>query len=117
VIARLAGVALDARVAARTNDPRERAIAAQWIAANALGVARVRTVAHGPAPDTARVVSVHAESLPEILAALAAAPVLVHPGTLPITWRAALHALGVPVLDRPIETALAQGASVALLAA
>jgi hypothetical protein len=32
-------------------------------------------------------------------------------------WRAALRTLGVPVLDQPIEDALAQGASVALLAA
>lgn len=117
MIARLAGVALDARFAARTRNLRERALAAQWIAANVLGVSRVRATLDGEAPDRACVVSVHATSLRAILATIASVPVLVHPGTLPMRWRAALHAFGVPVLDEPIEEALAQGASVALLAA
>jgi hypothetical protein len=117
VIARLAGVALDARVAARTRDLRERALAAQWIAANVLGVSRVKARLHGDAPEKACVVSVHATSLRAILAAIASVPVLVHPGTMPMRWRAAFKAFGVPVLDQPIEDALAQGASVALLSA
>jgi len=117
VIARLAGVALDARVATRTRDLRKRALAAQWIAANVLGVSRVQAKLSGDAPERACVVSVHATSLRAILATLASMPVLVHPATLPMRWRAALRTLGVPVLDQPIEDALAQGASVALLAA
>jgi hypothetical protein len=117
MIARLAGVALDARFAARTRDPRERALAAQWIAANVLGVSRVRAQANGTPPSGACVVSLHATSLKAILVAIATVPVLVHPATLPMRWRAVLRALGVPVLDEPIEDALARGASVALLAA
>jgi hypothetical protein len=117
VIARLAGVALDARVATRTRDLRERALAAQWIAANLLGVSRVRARLERDAPSRACVVSVHATSLRAILATIASVPVLVHPGTLPMRWRAVLRTFGVPVLDQPIEEALAQGASVALLAA
>lgn len=117
MIARLAGVALDARLAIKTRDPRERALAAQWIAANVLGVSRVRAVCDGDPPDHACVLSMHASSLREMLAALASMPVLVHPATLPMRWRAALAAFGVPVLDEPIEDALAHGASVALLAA
>ena len=117
MIARLAGVALDARVAARTRDLRKRALAAQWIAANVLGVSRVRASLDGGVPQGACVVSLHATSLRAILTAIAATPVLVHPGTLPMRWRAAFRAFGVPVLDEPIEEALAQGASVALLSA
>ena len=116
LIARLVGVALDARVATRTRDPRQRALAAQWIAANVLGVAHSRAILDGAAPSRACVVSLHATSLRAILALIAAVPVLIHPGTLPIRWRAALRAVGVPVLDQPIEEALARGASVALLA-
>lgn len=117
VIARLAGVALDARVAARTRDLHQRALAAQWIAANVLGVSRIRATTHGTASTGACLVSLHATSLRAILVAIASVPVLVHPATLPMRWRAALRAFGVPVLDQPIEDALAQGASVALLAA
>ncbi|HEY5950142.1 MAG TPA: hypothetical protein VIV40_31820 [Kofleriaceae bacterium] len=117
MIARLAGVALDARVATRTRDLRQRALAAQWIAANVLGVSHVRAQLDGAAPPSACVVSLHATSLRAILAAIASVPVLVHPATLPMRWRAVLAAFGVPVLDQPIEDALAQGASVALLAA
>lgn len=117
MIARLAGVALDARVAARARAPRERALAAQWIAANVLGASGVRADRYGDAPDHACVVSVQASSLRDVLVAIAAMPVLVDPRTLPMRWRAAFRAFGVPVLDRPIEQALARGASVALLAA
>ena len=115
MIARLAGVALDARVASRTRDLRQRALAAQWIAANVLGVTRVRALLSGDAPPRACVVSVHATSLRAILATIASTPMLVHPATLPMHWRAVLRAFGVPVLDQPIEEALAQGASVAIV--
>ena len=117
MIARLAGVALDARVANRTRDLKQRALAAQWIAANVLGVSHVRARLDGTAPAQACVVSVHATTLRAILATIASVPVLVHPATLPLHWRAVLRAFGVPVLEQPIEEALAQGASVALLAA
>ncbi|HEY5922986.1 MAG TPA: hypothetical protein VIV11_15005 [Kofleriaceae bacterium] len=117
MIARLAGVAFDARFATRTRDLRKRALAAQWIAANVLGVSHVRARLDGDAPQRACVVSIHATSLRAILATIASVPVLVHPATLPMRWRAVLRAFGVPVLDEPIESALAQGASVALLAA
>jgi hypothetical protein len=117
MIARLVGVAVDARVAGRTRNLRQRALAAQWIAANVLGISHVRAELDGDAPTTACVVSIHATSLRAILATIASVPVLVHPATLPMRWRAVLRAFGVPVLDQPIEAALAQGASVALLAA
>jgi hypothetical protein len=42
MIAKLAGVALDARVASRIGDSRSRAIAAQWIAINALAARGVK---------------------------------------------------------------------------
>jgi len=42
MIAKLAGVALDARVASRIGDSRTRALAAQWIAKNALAARGVR---------------------------------------------------------------------------
>jgi hypothetical protein len=105
VIARLAGVALDARVANRTRNLKQRALAAQWIAANVLGVSRVRALLSGDTPTRACVVSVHATNLRGILAT----------ATLPMRWRAVLRAFGVPVLDQPIEEALAQGASVAIV--
>jgi len=117
VIARLLGVAVDARSATRTRNLRQRALAAQWIAANVLGVSRVRARLDGSPPGNGCVVSIHATSLRAILATIASMPVLVHPATLPMRWRAVLKIFGVPVLDQPVETALAQGASVALLAA
>jgi hypothetical protein len=42
MIAKLAGVALDARVASRIGDSRSRALAAQWIAKNALAARGVK---------------------------------------------------------------------------
>ena len=117
MIARLAGVALDARFAPRTSCPRERAVMAQWICANLLGAAHLRAVSNVDPPCEASVVSIRAESLRAILGMLAAMPVLVHPATLPLRWRAVLRTFGVPVLEGPVEDALAGGASVALLAA
>jgi hypothetical protein len=111
VIARLAGVALDARAAARSDDPLERAIASRWIAGNVLAIGRA-TIARDVVPPGARVLDVRAASLLAVLGALAAVPSLVDPKTLPMRWRLALRALGVPVVDRPIEDVLARGASV-----
>ena len=117
MILRLTGVAIDARFAPRTACAAERARAAQWICANLLGAAQLRAVANIEAPRDACVFSIRAATLRGMLGTLAAMPVLVHPATLPLVWRAVLRAFGVPVLDRPLEEALAQGASVALLAA
>jgi hypothetical protein len=111
VIARLAGVALDARAAARSDDPVARALAARWIAGNVLAVGRA-TIAKEVKMQQPRVVDIRAQSLLGVLAALAATPALVDPATLPLRWRLALRALGVPVVDRPIEDVLARGASV-----
>jgi hypothetical protein len=111
VIARLAGVALDARAAARSDDPVARAIVARWIAGNVLAVGRAR-ILREIEPPTARVLDVRAASLAAVLGALAAVPALVDPTTLPLRWRLALRALGVPVVDRPIADVLARGASV-----
>jgi hypothetical protein len=47
MIAKLAGVALDARVASRIGDSRSRALAAQWIARNALAARGVRVDGRG----------------------------------------------------------------------
>jgi hypothetical protein len=111
MIARLAGVALDARAAARSDDPLERAIAARWIAGNVLAVGRAY-IARDVQPRDARVMDVRAGSLTAVLGAIAAQPALVDPATLPLRWRLALRALGVPVVDRPIADVLASGASV-----
>ena len=116
MIARLAGVALDARVAARSRDPRQRALAAQWIAANVLGVSRIRAEIGGAIPDRACVMSFHARTLRAFLATLASVPVLIDAKTVPLRWRAVLRVFGIPVLDRPVVHALASGASVAKLA-
>ncbi len=111
MIARLAGVALDARGATRTRDAAELAIWARWIAANALAARGIR-IAVSEAPPRPRVFEVSTASVTGLLAAIAAVPALVDPATLPRRWRIALRALGVPLLDRPANEAVAAGASV-----
>jgi len=117
-LARVGAVALDARFAARTDHPAELARAAAWIAGNLLAARGVRVEADGELPDAAdpRVVAVRADDLAGLLAALSRLPALIDAGTLPVGWRAALRAIGVPVLDRPVPEAIAGGASVAVLA-
>jgi len=117
VIARLCGVAIDARAATRTRDPLELASAARWIAGNLVPTRGARRAIEGSGSTGARVFSVRAEHFGDLLAALAAAPALVDAATLPRRWRLALRALGIPVLDRPIPLALATGASVVVLTA
>jgi len=115
VIVRLCGLAIDARAATRTDDALARARAARWIAANALAIGR-RPVP----PDSssqARLREEHIADFGDLLAAIAATPALVDPAALPARWRLGLHALGVPVLDRPVDDALAAGVSVLRLAA
>lgn len=112
MIARLAGVALDARAATRTRDPGELARAARWIAGNLLAVRGIRVALDGAMPSGARVFGVRVGRLTDMLAAIAAVPALVDAQTLPVRWRLALEALGLPVLDRPVSMVLAGGASV-----
>lgn len=117
MIARLAGLAIDARFAIPdampgTLEPIARARAARWIAANALATRGIELAVEGAPPDEPRILVMRAASLSELLAAIAAIPVLVDPATLPCRWRLALRALGLPALDRPAESALSGGASV-----
>jgi len=116
VIARLAGLALDARFAVPAmpgvSEPVARARAARWIAANALASRGVRLAVEGEPPSAPSVLGLRADSLTALLAAIAALPVLVDPASLPGGWRLALRALGLPVLDRAAATAIADGASV-----
>ena len=109
MIARLAGVALDAR-ARTSSDLHERADLARWIAGNVLAARGVPLVCRPPA--AARVVAMPASDLRGVLVAIAATPALVDPATLPRRWRLALRALGMPVLDRPVREAIAAGVSV-----
>ena len=97
MIARLAGVALDARMSTRTRDPLQLARATRWIAANLLAVRRARPL-H----------LVRVSTLTDLLSAIAVAPVLVDGASLPARWQVALRVFGIP-LD-------ATGASVLALA-
>jgi len=116
VIARLCGLAVDARAATRTRDPVELAIATRWIAANLLSIRGARLVIEGMVPAGGRLFGARVASLGDLLAALAAVPALVDAATLPRHWRLGLRALGIPMLDRPVPAALAAGASVVALA-
>lgn len=117
MIARLLGVALDARVAAASDDPRTRALAAAWIAANLLAAGGQVTRLCGGVPRAARIVGFRARGLADTLATIAAVPALLDPATLPLRWRLALRAVGMPLADAPAATLLAEGASVARLGA
>ena len=112
MIARLCGLAVDARASTRTRDPLELAIATRWIAANLISIRGARLVVDGMVPAGGRLFGARVASLGDLLAALAAVPALVDAATLPFHWRLGLRALGIPVLDRPIPAALAAGASV-----
>jgi len=117
MMARLAGLAIDARFALRGTMPGAgeaiaRAHAARWIAANALATRGVRVAVEGTPPREPSVLALHATSLVAAIAAIAALPVLIDAATLPCRWRLALRALGLPTLDRSAADALAAGASV-----
>lgn len=117
MIAKLVGLALDARTATRGVLPGEgcpaaRAVAARWIAANALAVRGVRVALEGTPPVTPSVLGVRADSFAGLIAAIASVPVLVDAAQLPRGWNLALRALGLPALDRSTSDALAGGASV-----
>jgi len=108
----LAGLAVDARAAVRSDDVRARADAAQWIAANLLAIRGLRVGVDGVVPAGARVFDVHVASVTGLLAAVAAVPALIDAVTLPLRWRIALGALGMPVVDRSLAAILARGASI-----
>jgi hypothetical protein len=117
VIARLAGLAIDARFAIPgalpgALEPVARARAARWIAANALATRGIQLAIEGAPPSEPSILVVRAASLSAVLAAIASLPVLVDAASLPCRWRLALRALGVPALDRPAPAALSGGASV-----
>ncbi len=113
MIAKLAGVALDARYAlAIAGDSPARASAARWIAANAMATSSVRVRLQGTLPRGPATFSLHAPCFAGLLAALSIVPALIDPTTLSRGWRLALAALGMPCLDRPAVTAASEGASV-----
>ena len=110
MILQLAGLAIDTRCALPSvEDPRLRATAARWIAANALAATQVRVSVEGLAPRAACVLSLRAPCFAAALAALAAIPSLLDPSTLPRSWRLALRALGIPCLDRSSSAAISEG--------
>jgi hypothetical protein len=112
MIARLAGVMIDARIAARTNDPVRLGRAARWIAGNVLAVRGVRVLLVDPAPTGAHVFEVRPGDVLGVLSALAVIPALVDVTSLARGCRVALRALGLPVVDRPVAEVLAAGASI-----
>ena len=117
MIARLAGLAIDARFAIPaampgTLEPVARARAARWIAANALATRGIQLAIEGAPPREPSILVMRAAGLSELLAAIASLPVLVDPTGLPGRWRLALRALGLPALDGPAARALSGGASV-----
>jgi hypothetical protein len=114
-LARVGGVALDARFAARSEDPADLTSAATWIAANALAARDVRVTLDGEPLREPAIVGVRTQDLAGLLAAIARVPVLVDPRTIPFRWRAALGGLGIPVLEGLAHDALLRGASVAVV--
>jgi len=115
MIARLAGVALDARVVSRSSDPVKLGRAARWIASNALAARGVRVLLVDRVPDGAHVFAVRPGDVVGMLTALAVIPALVDPSALARGCRLALRALGLPTLatlDRPIADVLAAGATI-----
>lgn len=108
-------VALDARHATRFADPRDRARAGRWIAANALAL---RGLAVRPLPlSSARIYDVRARSLTDLLAAIAAVPMLVDLDSLPKHWRWMVRSLGIPRAEHAHAALLALGVSIASLRA
>jgi hypothetical protein len=114
-LARVGGVALDARFAARSEDPADLASAATWIAANALAARDVRVTLEGDPLFEPEIVGVRTHDLAGLLAAISRVPVLVDARTIPFRWRVALAGLGVPVLEGLAHDALLRGASVAVV--
>jgi hypothetical protein len=109
-LVRQAVVAIDARTAA-TARARDRADAAGWVASNLLA-ARGHRVVPGPRPARPCSARMHASQWDELLAAVASRPALIDPATLPVRWLALARFFGLPLLDRPADEALADGACV-----
>ena len=66
----------------------------------------------GVLPAGAQMIGFRARRLTSLLAVLAAVPALVDADQIPMGWRFALRALGIPVLDLPAEDVIGAGASV-----
>jgi len=113
-LARVGGVALDARFATRSPEPADLARASAWIAGNALAAGGVPVHHDRETPAEPSIIGVHADSLAELLAELATVPALLDVRNLPLRWRAALRGLGIPTLDGLAHDALVRGASVAV---
>lgn len=113
MIAKLAGLAIDARWALHgLEDLEARAVAARWIAANALAASGVRVHVEGVASRQPRVFALDTPCFAGALAALSALPSLIDVASLPRGWRLALRALGIPALEGAPAVALRRGASV-----
>ena len=115
MIRRLCGIRLDAMRACATRDVTRKALASQWIAANVCAISGIRSRPRDIVPTGARLVHVEIRSLTALLGLLAALPGLVNPAGLPLRWRLAVRALGIPTLDRAAaNVVVAGGASVIL---
>jgi len=115
VIARLLGLALDARVQ-RRGELHAAARTSRWIAGNALALRGRRLFTCGDLGAPPWVARIAPRDLGELLAALALAPSLLAAEDVPARWRFALRALGVPTLDVLVGDALERGVSVLTMA-
>ncbi len=114
-VARVCGAMVDARTRTHTGDACELATAAGWIASNLLAARGVRVGSGRSGGRDAGIVRVRVSDIGGLLAAIAVVPALIDGSTLPLRWRLALRALGLPLLDRSPELALASGASVVVV--
>ncbi len=115
MIARLCGLAVDARVQ-RRDDLRALARTSRWVAGNAIGLRGRRLFSCGALPDEPWLARIRVGGFGELLAGLAVAPALLAAEDLPARWRFGLRLLGVPMLDEPASRALERGVSVLTLA-
>ena len=97
MIARLCGLAVDARVQ-RRDDLRALARTSRWVAGNAIGLRGRRLFSCGALPDEPWLARVRVGGFGELLAGLAVAPALLAAEDLPARWRFGLRLLGVPML-------------------
>ncbi len=115
MIAKLCGLAIDARVQ-RRDGLRALAKTSRWVAGNALALRDRRLFTCGALPDEPWLARIRVAGFGDLLAALAVAPSLLAAEDLPARWRFGLRVLGVPMLDELASTALDRGVSVLTLA-
>jgi hypothetical protein len=114
-LARFCGAMVDARSRPHTGDACELAATAGWIASNLLAARGVRVGRRADDRHGAGIVRVRVSDLGGLLAAIAVMPALIDASTVPPRWRVALRALGLPLLDRTPDMAVASGASVVIV--